>query len=129
MVLRMALRMGEQLGPERVRVGVRIAGPPPQRMTAARNRVIALLSDGLLHGKSGAAREAGVVLSLDTNFRERLWPAARARSVIDPMRLLGRAMRRFGDGDLRSRATPAGDEVGTQRRRWLQRLRHCAQAV
>jgi primosomal protein N' (replication factor Y) (superfamily II helicase) len=27
MVLRMALRMGEQLGPERVRVGVRMAGP------------------------------------------------------------------------------------------------------
>ena len=29
MVLRMVLRMGEHLGPERVRVGVRIAGPPP----------------------------------------------------------------------------------------------------
>ena len=35
MVLRMALRMGEHLGPERVRVGIRVAGPPPQRMTAA----------------------------------------------------------------------------------------------
>ena len=31
MVLRMALRMGEHLGPERVRVGVRMAGPPPAR--------------------------------------------------------------------------------------------------
>ena len=29
MVLRMTLRMGEQLGPERVRIGVRLAGPPP----------------------------------------------------------------------------------------------------
>jgi primosomal protein N' (replication factor Y) len=60
MVLRMALRMGEQLGPERVRVGVRIAGPPPQRVTAARARVLALLADGLARAKGDAAREAGV---------------------------------------------------------------------
>ena len=60
MVLRMALRMGEHLGPERVRVGVRIAGPPPARMTAARARVLALLGDGLARAKGDAAREAGV---------------------------------------------------------------------
>ena len=36
MVLRMCLRMGEHLGPPRERVGVRLAGPPPKRMTAAR---------------------------------------------------------------------------------------------
>jgi primosomal protein N' (replication factor Y) (superfamily II helicase) len=60
MVLRMCLRMGEHLGPERVRVGVRLAGKPPQRMTPARRRLLALLSDGLLRGKSEAAKEAGV---------------------------------------------------------------------
>jgi primosomal protein N' (replication factor Y) (superfamily II helicase) len=60
MVLRMALRMGEHLGPERVRVGVRLAGPPPQRMTAARARVLALLADRLARAKGDAAREAGV---------------------------------------------------------------------
>ena len=60
MVLRMCLRMGEDLGPERVRAGVRLSGPPPQRMTPARRRLIELLSDGLLHGKSDAAKEAGV---------------------------------------------------------------------
>jgi hypothetical protein len=60
MVLRMTLRMGEHLGPERTRLGVRLAGPPPQRMTPARRRLIEVLSDGLLHGKSEAAREAGV---------------------------------------------------------------------
>ncbi len=60
MVLRMCLRMGEHLGPARERVGVRLAGPPPQRMTAARNRVLALLADGLARGKSEAAEEAGV---------------------------------------------------------------------
>ena len=60
MVLRMALRMGEHLGAERVRIGVRRAGPPPKRMTAARSRVLALLADGLLRSKREAAEEAGV---------------------------------------------------------------------
>jgi primosomal protein N' (replication factor Y) (superfamily II helicase) len=60
MVLRMCLRMGEHLPPERERVGVRLAGAPPQRKTAARERVLALLADGLVRGKAEAAREAGV---------------------------------------------------------------------
>src|ERR1700744_3958741 len=60
MVLRMTLRMGEHLGPERLRMGVRLVGKVPQRMTPARRRLIEILSDGLLHGKSDAAKEAGV---------------------------------------------------------------------
>ena len=60
MVLRMTLRMGEHLGPERVRMGVRLVGAPPQRMTSARHRVIGVLSDRLLHAKSEVAKEAGV---------------------------------------------------------------------
>ena len=60
MVLRMCLRMGEHLGAERERVGVRLAGNPPQRMTAARARVLELLADGMARGKGEAAREAGV---------------------------------------------------------------------
>jgi primosomal protein N' (replication factor Y) (superfamily II helicase) len=60
MVLRMALRMGEHLGPARERVGVRLAGPSPARMTPARRRVLALLADGLARGKSEAAVEVGV---------------------------------------------------------------------
>ncbi len=60
MVLRMTLRMGEHLGPERVRMGVRLIGQPPQRMTPARRKLIDALSDGLLRGKSDVAREAGV---------------------------------------------------------------------
>ncbi len=35
------------------------------------------------------------------------------RSVVAPLRSLGRTLRRFGDGDLRSRSDIAGDEVGT----------------
>jgi primosomal protein N' (replication factor Y) (superfamily II helicase) len=60
MVLRMCLRMGEHLGAERERVGVRLVGPPPPRKTVARERVLALLADGMVRGKSEAAREAGV---------------------------------------------------------------------
>src|SRR6267154_6067832 len=60
MVMRMTLRMGEHLGPERMRMGVRLVGEVPKRLTPARRRLIEVLSDGLLHGKSDAAREAGV---------------------------------------------------------------------
>src|SRR5262245_59425431 len=60
MVLRMGLRMGEHLGPARERIGVRLAGAPPKRQTAARNRVLALFADGLVRGKTEAALEAGV---------------------------------------------------------------------
>jgi len=60
MVLRMCLRMGEHLGPERARVGVRLAGSPPARLTRARQRVLELLADGMVRGKGEAARESGV---------------------------------------------------------------------
>jgi primosomal protein N' (replication factor Y) len=59
MVLRMCLRMGD-LGPAREKVGVRLAGPAPARMTAARSRVLQLLADGMIRSKSEAAHEAGV---------------------------------------------------------------------
>ena len=60
MVLRMCLRMGEHLGPARERIGVRLNGSPPARMTPARRRVLALLADGLARAKAEAAEEAGV---------------------------------------------------------------------
>jgi primosomal protein N' (replication factor Y) (superfamily II helicase) len=60
MVLRMCLRMGEHLGAERERIGVRLVGSPPERLTAARRRVLEVLADGMVRGKPEAAREAGV---------------------------------------------------------------------
>jgi len=60
MVLRMALRMGEHLGPARERVGVRLAGPPPTRMTPARARALGLFADGLVRSKREATHEAGI---------------------------------------------------------------------
>ena len=58
-VLRMTLRMGN-LGPERARMGVRLVGDAPKRMTPARQRVLDIVADGLLHGKSDLAKQAGV---------------------------------------------------------------------
>jgi primosomal protein N' (replication factor Y) (superfamily II helicase) len=60
MVLRMCLRMGEHLGAERERIGVRLVGPAPERLTSARRRVLDCLADGMVRGKAEAAREAGV---------------------------------------------------------------------
>src|SRR3977135_4382427 len=51
MVLRMTLRMGEHLGPERVRMDVRLIGEPPKRMTPARRRLIDILSDNTRNGE------------------------------------------------------------------------------
>ena len=59
-VLAMALRMGHTLPAARDRVGVRLAGPGPARMTAARARVMRVLSDGMLRTKGDTAKEAGV---------------------------------------------------------------------
>jgi primosomal protein N' (replication factor Y) len=59
MVLRMVLRMGD-LSPGRERVGIRKVGPAPARMTAARARVLAVMSDGLTRAKADIVHEAGV---------------------------------------------------------------------
>jgi primosomal protein N' (replication factor Y) len=64
MVLRMTLRMGDHLGPGRERVGVRLGGPPPQRMTPARERALKLFADGLTRSKAEAAQQASVSLGV-----------------------------------------------------------------
>src|SRR3981081_2625447 len=56
MVLRMTLRMGEHLGPERMRMGVRLVGEPPQRMTPARRGVVGILAGGPLGGQRATAQ-------------------------------------------------------------------------
>ncbi|HMN85632.1 MAG TPA: DEAD/DEAH box helicase, partial [Bauldia sp.] len=62
MVLRMVLRAPGALAPEAPVMGVRRAGPPPERMTPARARVLARLdeTDGVAWSKSGLAAAAGV---------------------------------------------------------------------
>jgi primosomal protein N' (replication factor Y) len=60
MVLRMVLRSPGALEPEKPLLGVRRAGPEPERMTPARRRVLDRLEDGLAWSKSGLAAAAGV---------------------------------------------------------------------
>jgi primosomal protein N' (replication factor Y) (superfamily II helicase) len=60
MVARMVLRAPGALAPERLLVGVRRTGPEPERMTAARRRVLDQLSGDLAWSKSGLAAAAGV---------------------------------------------------------------------
>jgi primosomal protein N' (replication factor Y) (superfamily II helicase) len=59
--LSVALRAPEpDARPERLRLGVRLVGPPPQRMTPARARAIAAAEGGLLVAKSALCEMASV---------------------------------------------------------------------
>jgi primosomal protein N' (replication factor Y) len=59
--LALALRPPEpDARPERPRLGIRLAGPPPQRMTPARARAIAAAEGGMLFAKSALCDVAGV---------------------------------------------------------------------
>ena len=58
MVLRMAIGAPFQAGPEPARIGVRLAGLPPRRMTPARARVLAAAEGGLAFSKAALAEAA-----------------------------------------------------------------------
>jgi primosomal protein N' (replication factor Y) len=60
MVLRAVLRSPQSLEPEKPLSGVRLAGPPPERLTPARRRVLEQVEGGLGWSKSGLAAAAGV---------------------------------------------------------------------
>ncbi len=60
MVLRMMMSAGRAFAPPAPRYGVRLAGPPPERMTPARARVLAAANNGLIWVKSSLAEAAGV---------------------------------------------------------------------
>ncbi len=64
MVLRMILRSSAALEPEPPVPGLRLGGPPPERMTPARARVLALFEDAPVWTKSGLAAAAGVTPSV-----------------------------------------------------------------
>ena len=59
-VLALALKLPEEGRAEVARVGVRLAGAAPKRMTPARGRVLAAAQGGLVHLKSELARAASV---------------------------------------------------------------------
>jgi len=60
MVLRMMMSAGAAFEPPAPRYGVRLVGPPPERMTPARARVLEAAENGLLWVKSLLAETAGV---------------------------------------------------------------------
>jgi primosomal protein N' (replication factor Y) len=60
MALRLATRAAEDAGPETPRTLYRLAGPPPERMTPARARVVAAAEGGLAFSKKALAEAAGV---------------------------------------------------------------------
>ena len=60
MVLRMMMSAGRAFSPPAPRYGVRLIGPPPERMTPARARVIEAAKNGLIWVKSSLAEAAGV---------------------------------------------------------------------
>jgi primosomal protein N' (replication factor Y) len=90
MVLRMCLRREEKLGAAREKIGVRLAGAEPKRMTPARARVLRLLADGLVRPKAEAAEEAGVTVGvvdglIDEGTLETLvLPSAPVAEIPDP---------------------------------------------
>jgi primosomal protein N' (replication factor Y) len=59
-VLRMAMNAPQALRPAKPRLAYRLAGPPPERMTAARARVIDVLKDGPAREARELAEAAGV---------------------------------------------------------------------
>ncbi|MEJ8569841.1 primosomal protein N' [Microbaculum marinum] len=89
-VLRMVLRVPEAFGPERPVSAVRLAGPPPERMTSARARVLDVVGDGLSWNRSALAQAAGVGTSVinglvDAGTLEIVWlPAAPVVPAPDP---------------------------------------------
>ena len=60
MVLRMGVRAPDAAGPEPIRIGVRLTGGQPERMTPARKRVLAAAEGGLAFPKSVRAEAAAV---------------------------------------------------------------------
>jgi len=90
MVLRMVLRAPEALEPEAPIRGVRLAGPRPERMTAARARVLAVLEDDFAWSRTGLAASAGVSASVVDGLiaqgtLEEVWlPPGRAPAEPDP---------------------------------------------
>ena len=59
MVLRIAMRAPQAAAPESPRIGVRLAGTPPARLTPARARVLEAAAGGFVFSKQVLARLAG----------------------------------------------------------------------
>jgi primosomal protein N' (replication factor Y) len=98
MVLRMVMRAPRALEPEAPVPGVRLAGPPPERVTPARQRVLALLKEtaeetggaGSTWTRGGLAAAAGVGIGVVQGLLEAgtletaMMPARPVAPALDP---------------------------------------------
>ena len=64
MVGRMMMSAPRAFEAEKPRFGVRIDGPPPERLTPARERILAIMQDGLIRAKPDLAEAAGVTTAV-----------------------------------------------------------------
>lgn len=108
MALRLATRAVEDAAPETPRVGYRLAGPPPERMTPARARVIAAAEGGLTFPKGELARAA----ACSTGVVDALVDEGTLRTVaLPPEPVTGRLDPRFGAPSLEPEQRAAADEL------------------
>ena len=91
MVARMFLRAPAAFEPEAPQPGLRFAGGEPDRMTAARKRVLELAQDGMAWTRSGLAHAAGVSLTVIDGLM--------AQEVFEPVLLPPRAVVAAPDPD------------------------------
>ncbi|TCD13789.1 primosomal protein N' [Oricola cellulosilytica] len=108
MVARMVLRAPAAFDPEPPTPGLRITDGRPQRMTAARERVLELAEDGLAWTRSGLAHAAGVSLSVVDGLVK-----AGSFETIDlpPQPVVAAPDPEFGEGELSPDQQSAADDL------------------
>jgi len=84
LVARMLLRVPAAFDPEPLVEGLRATGDAPDRVTAARGKVLALAADGMAWTRSGLAHAAGVSLTVVDGLT--------AQNVLEPVLLPPRAV-------------------------------------
>jgi len=84
LVARMLLRVPAAFDPEPLVEGLRATGTEPDRVTAARGKVLALAADGMAWTRSGLAHAAGVSLTVVDGLT--------AQNVLEPVLLPPRAV-------------------------------------
>jgi len=84
LVARMLLRVPAAFDPEPLVEGLRATGAEPDRVTAARGKVLALAADGMAWTRSGLAHAAGVSLTVVDGLT--------AQGVLEPVLLPPRAV-------------------------------------
>lgn len=108
MVARMFLRAPEAFDPEPWTEGLRQTGSRPERMTAARERVMEVVGEGIAWTRSGLAHAAGVSLTVVDGLREQ---GVFETTWIPPRPVVAPPDPSFGRPDLTADQEAAGDAL------------------